>query len=131
MTLNIIVDFQNPFRIKCETVPPAELAKIKLQIHNLMSAISEFKGKQDAFNAQQGAAIDQLVTSTNGLAADVQGLKDKIDQLQNNPGPISPEDQAILDQLVSDASALSTRTQSVADALAALDAQTPPVAPIE
>jgi len=106
-----------------------ELSQIRHNQNQIMSAISEFKAKQDAFNVAQAAAIDLLVTSTAGVATDVQALKDKIDELQNSPGEITPEDQAILDQLVTDGTALAARAQATADALKALDEQTPPTVP--
>jgi hypothetical protein len=81
----------------------------------IMSAISEFAAKVNAFNDRQGAAVD-------GLVADVHGLKDLITQLQNSNGAITPEDQALLD-------AIEGRASAITDKLEALDAETPPVVP--
>ncbi len=94
-----------------------------------MSAFSEYATKQAAFNARQSAAIDSLVSSQAGLAADIQALNDKITALQNSAGEVTPEDQILLDQLESQATALSERSEAVSNALAALDAQTPPAVP--
>ena len=82
-----------------------------------MSAISEFAAKQAAHNAAIDAGLD-------GIAGDVQGLKDLIAQLQTSPGTISAEDQATLD-------ALEAKAAATADKVAALDAATPPIAPPE
>lgn len=81
----------------------------------IMSAISDFAAKQNAFNDRQDAAVA-------GVTADVQFLKDEIIKLQNSPGPISPEDQASLD-------ALQARAEAAVVKLEALDAATPPVPP--
>jgi len=80
----------------------------------IMTAISDFAAKQNAFNDRMDAAIGDL-------QGDVQNLNDQITQLKNN-GAITPEDQASLD-------ALQTRASSIADKLDALDALTPPAVP--
>jgi predicted nucleic acid-binding Zn-ribbon protein len=81
----------------------------------IMSAISDFAVKQDAFNDRQDAAI-------TGLQGDVQALKDEITKLQNSPGTITPEDQATLDRI-------QARSETIATKLEALDALTPPTPP--
>lgn len=81
----------------------------------IMSAISDFATKQNAFNDRVDAAV-------TGLTDDVKVLNDKITELQNNPGPITPEDQALLD-------AIEARSAAIAAKLEALDALTPPVPP--
>lgn len=92
------------------------LKQVFAQGVKIMSAISDFKAKQDAHNAVMDAAVDGLVT-------DVSGLKDQITTFQNSAGKITPEDQALLD-------AIEVRTGAIADKLAALDAETPPVVPV-
>lgn len=84
-----------------------DISKLKEEI---MSAISDFAAKVDAFNETIDKAVD-------GLTADVADLKAQIEKLQNSPGAITPEDQATLDRIQAKAGA-------VADKLAALDAQT-------
>jgi hypothetical protein len=81
----------------------------------IMSAISDFAVKQNAFN-------DRIDASITGVRADVTGLNDLILRLQNSPGPISPEDQASLDSL-------QVRGEAITAKLEALDALTPPVVP--
>lgn len=81
----------------------------------LMSAISDFKAKQDAFN-------DRIDAAVTGLSGDVTALKDEIIKLQNSPGTITPEDQASLD-------AIQARSEAIATKLEALDALTPPAPP--
>lgn len=90
-----------------------DLENVKAQI---MSAISDFAAKQDAFNSRIDAAV-------NGLTDDVQSLNDTIKELQNTPGAITPEDQALLD-------AIQTRSEGIAAKLEALDALTPPKPPV-
>lgn len=77
----------------------------------IMSAIQEFAAKQAEFQAR-------ITTAVDGLSNDVKSLKDKIDQLQSNPGPISAEDQALLDQITSE-------TDAIVQKLEALDGLTP------
>ncbi len=98
-----------------------------------MSKISDYAAAQKAANEQIGAAVDGLTTSTTGLVADVQSLKDKIDALQNSPGEVSQEDQVLLDTLQVDAGTLVARIAAAAAAVKALDdatgnLPTPPVA---
>lgn len=81
----------------------------------IMSAISDFSTKINAFFDRQDAAITDL-------QGDVKSLSDQIAALQSSAGAITPEDQALLDGIQSRASAVS-------DKLDALDALTPPVAP--
>jgi len=83
--------------------------------HKIMSAISDFAAKQNAFNDRIDKAVDDLV-------GDVKTLNDLITQLQTSSGQITPEDQATLDQL-------QARASAIADKLEALDAQTPPTPP--
>jgi len=89
--------------------------KLALMEINIMSAISDFAAKTNAFN-------DRIDTAIAGLQTDVQTLNDLITKLQNSPGQITPEDQASLD-------AIQARASAVADKLDALDALTPPPAP--
>lgn len=72
----------------------------------------------DAVNAQ----FTTIETAVDGVSGDVTFLKARIEELQNNPGPISPEDQALLDQVQARIGTLATR-------ITALDAATEPPAP--
>jgi alkylhydroperoxidase family enzyme len=83
--------------------------------HKIMSAISDFAAKQNAFNNR----IDASVTDLQG---DVKNLSDQIAALQASAGTITPEDQALLD-------GIQQRTSTIADKLDALDALTPPAVP--
>lgn len=89
---------------------------LELMEERIMSAISDFATKQNAFN-------DRIDTAISDLSSDVQALNDKITELQNSPGAITPEDQALLD-------AIQARTGTVATKLEALDALTPPKPPV-
>lgn len=76
----------------------------------IMSAISDFASVVNT-------KFDELGKAVEGVATDVQFLKDEIAKLQNNPGPISPEDQAILD-------GVQARVVSLTDKVKALDEAT-------
>jgi chromosome segregation ATPase len=82
----------------------------------IMSAISDFAAKQNAFN-------DRIDTAIEGLTADVKSLNDLIEKLQNTQGAITAEDQALLNQI-------ETRSDAVAAKLEALDALNPPPPPV-
>lgn len=99
----------------CRRKPVLTLDGLNQKINKLMSKISEFAERQNAFN-------DRVDTAVAGLTADVQALNDEIEKLQNSPGEITPEDQASLD-------ALEARAETITAKLEALDALTPPVVP--
>lgn len=94
---------------------PATKQDLREMEKRIMSKISEFADRQNAFNAKQEAAIEDLT-------GDVKFLTDKIVELQNSPGAITPEDQATLD-------ALEVRAAAATAKLEALAAQTPPTPP--
>jgi len=102
----------------CEKISGHNLATkhdLKEMEEKIMSAITVFADRQNAFNDRVDAAV-------TGLVGDVKSLKDQITVLQNSPGGITPEDQIILDQIES-------RSAQIASKLEALDALTPPVVP--
>jgi len=82
----------------------------------IMSAISDFATKQNAFNDRQDTAIA-------ALQADVTNLNEQIAALQATAGTITAEDQALLD-------GIQARGSAISDKLEALDAQTPPKPPV-
>lgn len=95
------------------------LQRIEQVERTIMSAISDFAAKQNAFN-------DRVDTAVAGITSDVDALTAKIVELQNTSGSITAEDQALLD-------AIQARSEAVATKLEALDAlnekaPTPPVA---
>jgi hypothetical protein len=81
----------------------------------IMSAISEFAGKQTVFQ-------DRMDTAVTDLQGDVKNLRDQIAALQASSGAITPADQALLDSV-------QARAGIIADKLDALDLLTPPVVP--
>lgn len=93
-------------------VTQSDLNKLERKI---MSAISDFAAKQNAFNDRMDAAVA-------GLQGDVKTLNDQIAALQATQGQITPEDQALLDQI-------EQRGDAIATKLEALDALTPPTPP--
>lgn len=94
------------------------------RLDQVMSTISDFADKVDAWQTDISASVDGVVAALGGVSADVASLKQQIIDLQNSPGAITPEDQARLDKIEAAASALSTKTAAASSALAALDAQT-------
>jgi len=88
---------------------------LKKAVEEIMSAISDYNTKIEAHLTTIGTGVD-------GLAVDVSELKRIIEQLQNNPGPISPEDQALLD-------ASEAKLAAIAAKVKALDELTPPPPP--
>lgn len=90
-------------------------AQFNAGIQTIMSAISDFATKQNAFNAR-------LDTAIAGVTSDVAALNAKIEELQNTPGAITPEDQALLDEI-------ETRSDAITTKMEALDALTPPAVP--
>ena len=89
-------------------------------------SVQDFVDKINDQFASIGTSVDELVTSQAGVAGDVKKLKDIIDKLQSNPGPISAEDQALLDSAVATATSLATKTSDVSKALKTLDDDTAP-----
>lgn len=79
------------------------------------------------------AALEVASTKFAGITDDVAFLKETIEKLQNNPGPISAEDQALLTAAQTRANGLATKVNGFKDALTALDEATerpePPVEP--
>lgn len=73
-------------------------------------------------------ATGQLETIGTNLVDDIAFLKETIDKLQTNSGPITPEDQALLDAAQARTNALVARLQGFKAALEALDAATERVA---
>lgn len=69
------------------------------------------------FAANVKTSFDKIGQSVDGIVADIDNLKKKIDELQNSPGTLTPEDQASLDAIQAQANTLSEK-------LAALDAAT-------
>lgn len=115
MRLDITVVFLSPLVFRTEAVTPAVLANINTKLDNIMSAVSEFNTKLNAF-------LDQQADATQGITEDIQFLKDELDRINNSPGPISAEDQASLD-------ASLERVRVAQEKLTALNALTPPKAP--
>lgn len=85
-----------------------------------MSAISDFSDRTNA-------KLDTIQTGLGRVSDDVQFLKDKIDEIQNSPGPISAEDQAALDAIESRISTAESHVAEV-DALVE-DRPAPPEEP--
>lgn len=96
----------------------------------IMSAISDWKTKLDLTFDEIDTKLDTANTKLTGLTDDVAFLKETIEKLQTNPGPITPEDQTLLDAAQARVNSLSAKAAAVSTALEALDAATErPVAP--
>lgn len=92
------------------------LAQLLTLETKIMTVISDFAAKQNAFNARMDASIQ-------GLTGDVAELNRKIQELQNTSGVITPEDQALLNDL-------EQRGEAIAQRLEAMDAERPPAPPV-
>lgn len=68
--------------------------------------------------ARQNEHLDLIEASLAGITEDVRLLNEMIENLQNNPGPISEEDQQTLN-------ALEARGAALAEKMSALDAANP------
>lgn len=97
----------------------------------MSKAIEDYSAAVNAAFDGISTSVDEIVASQTGIAADVTFLKDTIDKLQNNAGPISPEDQALLDAAQARVNGLATKIGEASTALKALDAATeePPAPP--
>jgi len=80
-----------------------------------MTAISDYAAKVNASYAQ-------LATSLTDIKTEISSLNDKINQLQNSPGPISAADQATLD-------AAQVQVNTLVQSAQALDTIQPPTPP--
>ena len=89
-----------------------------------MSAISQHAERVNAQFDLIANAVTGLTAAIAGVADDILWLKEKIEELQNNPGPISVEDQALLDAMEARAGTLATNLGALKTALEKLDAAT-------
>lgn len=97
---------------------------LKCTENKIMSKISEYVEAVQTGYTEIGNAVDEIGASVGGIQTDITNLKDIIEKLQNNPGPISPEDQALLDNSVTLVNSLATKVKAAAAAIKELDAQT-------
>lgn len=86
-----------------------------------MSAISDYVGAANAAFDAIDTALDTAQAKLGGVTDDVTFLKETIEKLQNNPGPISAEDQALLDAAQQRVNGLASKTSGLTSALEALD----------
>lgn len=86
-----------------------------LQGNRIMSAISDFAAKQQAFN-------DDIAADLTAIQSDIAALNATIATLQNSSGQISAEDQATLDDLQAKGAALAAQADATAG-------KTPPAPP--
>ena|SRR5688572_196002 len=82
------------------------LPATKKDVELIMSAISEY-------SSRVGTAFDSISTAVDGVVADVDFLKTKIQELQNTTGAITPEDQALLDAIEARASQIASKVQAL------------------
>lgn len=104
----------------------------------IMSKVTEYIAASDAKFAELATSADELQasqtvigSSLTGVAADIAFVKAKLEEIQNNPGPISTEDQAALNASLDRMSGLTNRFTTLsaglkaqADAIKALDEAT-------
>lgn len=96
---------------------------------NIMGKLTDFLNQQKAYNAQSKTAIDSIAATVTEVAADVDGLLAKIEELNNNPGVFTPEDQALVDQLITEGAEAAGKLTTAAETLAAINSKVPPVVP--
>lgn len=106
------------FRSAGESVSQLDLNKLEQRI---MSVISDFASKMNAYNDQ----MDQAIT---GLQAEVQTLTGKIHDLQVSPGQVTPDDQVLLDQVEQRAQVISQKLNDLSN-VEAPPAPSEPAAP--
>src|ERR1017187_6320608 len=104
MEINLFVPLASKDAL--ERIEHALAHLINLEGH-IMSAISDFKVKQDAHNAQVSSDLAALATS-------IQAQNDLIAKIQGSAGAISAEDQATLDQLDANGKALADKADALA-----------------
>lgn len=114
------------YRSHIELATKCDLKEMECRI---MAKISDFLTKQEAFNAEQETAIDEVVAAVGGVSGDVAELNRIIKELQESSGGVTPEDQARIDALETKGAALGAKLKGASDALKALDEQTPPPVP--
>lgn len=102
---------------------------LELMENRIMSKISDFLTKQEQFNTEQEASIDEVVAAVGGVASDVAELNRIIKELQDSSGGVTPEDAARIDAIEAKGAALSAKLAGVATAVKDLDAQHPPTVP--
>lgn len=94
-----------------------------------MSAISDYAAAVETAFSNINVSVETLGTGITGVTKDVADLKAIIEQINNNPGPISTEDQALLTNSLAKLDGLKSTLQSLAEAASNLDNATgePPV----
>lgn len=89
-----------------------------------MSKISDYTTAVNAKFDEIDSGLETSNTKLTGITDDVAFLKETIEKLQSNPGPITPEDQALLDAAQARVNGAATKIAAFKTALEALDAAT-------
>ncbi len=118
MKLDVDITFKNDptMLAKLERIEGL-LTTIQQTQGKLMSVISDFSVKQNAFNAEISSDLDDIKTAAASQLALIQ-------QLQQSQGTVTPEDQAIIDKLEADGTALVSKADATAG-------KTPPAPPTD
>ena len=95
----------------------AAITAVLTEIGKVMSQITDYANRVNEYAATTEAAIADL-------AGDIDFLKKKIEEIQNNPGTLTPEDQAALD-------AMEARVKTASENATAAANVVPPTAPTE
>lgn len=90
----------------------------------IMSKISDYTTAVNAKFDEIDSGLETSNTKLTGITDDVAFLKETIEKLQSNPGPITPEDQALLDAAQARVNGAATKIAAFKTALEALDAAT-------
>ncbi len=90
-----------------------KLKKVRRDIQQIMSQISDFSTAVQAAFAEIGTSLDNIVADEANLAKQIQDLKDQL----SAGGSLSPADAAALQTVADAAKAMSVKTKSIADAV--------------
>lgn len=96
-----------------------EVLPTKHEIRTIMSAISEYTATVQAQYGRINASLDNITS-------DLAGVKAKLEEMNQNPGPITPEDQELLNQSIASLTAIGDRAEALAASTE--DAPAPPPA---
>ena len=73
-----------------------------------------------SFATRVNQSFERISAAVTAVAADIDGLKQKIEALQSSPGTLTPEDQAALDEIEAAVNATATRLDALDQATEAV-----------
>ncbi len=110
-------------RSRAGLVTKADLQETENKIMAAIVTVKDYVAAVDEHLNGIGETVDGLVTATGnmstsltGIAGDVTDLKRQIEQINNNPGPISAEDQALITDSLAKFDALAAKVTAAKEA---------------